>query len=1070
MTDSRRFRQRPLKDTLCFTDNCSIISANVSSPWVFVVRTRESTPCPNIAISLHLTTFGVATVCHARGCILLLLRCLGQFRLEANGQPCILPTRKTAALLAYLLLHPEVHDREQLVARFWGDFGEEQARRSLRTALSALRKAVGETAVLADRTMVQFNPDFPTWVDAITLGNQGQRFLAQPLVDPTLVDLALYQGDLLAGFYDEWILRKREEVRLCYLRVLARLAQHWRTEGDYARVIETAQRILMLEPAEETAHQHLLFCYTATGDRQAARQQYETCAHALREELAIEPTPETIALYQRSQQAHTQTRAAAATHSNLPLPLASFIGRVHEIAKVKKLLCHERATAPHRPARLVTVTGPGGCGKTRLAIEVARELLDHYADGVWWVELAALTEATQVAQAVAKVLDVQQGVQPSLTDVIINNLRTKQLLLVLDNCEHLVAACAELAERLLSHCPELQILTTSREVLGIGGETSWLVPSLTLPSTPPATVAEYCHFEAIQLFIERAGAAQRDFALTAVNAAAIFQICRQLDGIPLAIELAAVRVKLMTVEQIATHLTGVVGARFALLTNGGRTVLPRQQTLRATIDWSYALLNGVEQRLLQQLAVFTGSWSLEAAEAIGAGSSPQPVVELLARLVDKSLALAEPQEQVIRYWMLETVRQYAYEQLEKNGEVSTVRDRHLAYFRHLAEVAEPEFRGAGQLTWLRRLDADYENLRTALTWGLQHEPLDLTRLCAGATLATALIFYWKVRGEWAEERYWLDVTAQRLTFGSVGLAYEQYQQITRLRANALYGKGIAIWHQQKWDEAQQIFDESAELWRAVRDRTGFYRTQIFQADLYFIKHNQTNAFMLWQECLAYFREAQDAWGMAEASFYLGYGERRVGNFGTATSYYEACLALIRPLGDRWLLSLAMSHHGIIALEQLDYARARQLIEQRLQLGREFGLKHHIYTALGYLATIAYEQGDLHQCVTFVREAITVQYKLGFDLISNLLNNDKLVIVAHFCIVQGQNERAVKLLAAHYVLANVAGHTATLIAEKSTEELLAELQAQLGVEAFASAWAIGVALTPEQALEEIIAAD
>ncbi len=1027
---------------------------------------KESAACTNIDTDLHLNHLWVSTVCHARGCTLLLVRCLGQFRLEANARPCVLPTRKTASLLVYLLLHPEAHEREQLVTRFWGDFGEEQARRSLRTALSTLRKALGESALLADRTKVQFNPDFPIWVDAITLGNQCQRFLDQSLIDPTLVDLALYQGDMLAGFYDEWILRKREEVRLCFLRVLGRLAQHWRTQGDYVRTIEIAQRILQLDPAEETAHQHLLFCYTATGDRQTARQQYEDCVHALREELALEPTAETVALYRRSQQARIQ--AAAASHSNLPLPLASFIGRGHEIAKVKTLLRPDRSNAKHLPARLVTVTGPGGCGKTRLAIEVARELSDYYADGIWWVELAALTEETQVAQAVAKVLDVQQGVQPSLTDVIINNLRTKHLLLVLDNCEHLIAACAELAERLLSHCPEVQILATSREALGVGGETSWLVPSLTLPTTQPTAPAEYLAFEAIQLFIERASAVQRDFALTAVNASAILQICRQLDGIPLAIELAAARVKLMTVEQIAARLTGLMGASFALLTTGGRTVLPRQQTLRATIDWSYALLNEVEQRLLQRLALFTGGWSLEAAEAVGADCTPHSVVELLARLVDKSLVLAEPQGQLIRYRMLETVRQYAYEQLEKSGEVSAVRDRHLAYFCRLAEVAEPEFRGAGQMFWLRRLDADYENLRAALTWGLQHETHSITRFCSGATLATALIFYWKLRGEWGEEYYWLDLAAQRLALGSVGIEPEQYQQLTCLRTNALYGKGIAAWHQQKLDEAQRIFDESAELWRIVGDRTGFYRAQIFQADLCFDKHNQTEEFVLWRECLAYFSEVQDAWGMAEANFYLGYGERRSGNFGTATSYYEACLALIRPVGDQWLLSLAVSHQGMIALEQLDYERARPLIEQRLQLGREFGLKHHIYTSLGFLAVIAYKQGNLRQGMVLVREAITVQRKLGFDISSNLLNHDKLVIAARACMLDRQHERAVKLLAARHVLISIASNDLSLETNKVIEGLLTSLQAQLGTEAFGAVWAIGAVLTPEQVFEEIMA--
>jgi non-specific serine/threonine protein kinase len=520
-----------------------------------------------------------------------------------------------------------------------------------------------------------------------------------------------------------------------YLRVLLRLAQHWRTHGDYARTIQMAQQILALEPAEEEAHQHLIFCYAAIGNRSAARQQYEAYVRALREELDVEPSPETVALYRRSQQALSRTYSSAAAHSNLPIPLASFIGRTQEIIRLKALLLGDGEAGERLPARLIAITGPGGCGKTRLAIQVARELLDAYPNGVWWVEPAALSDPTQVPQEVAKVFDVQQGVQPSLTDVLTSRLRTKQWLLVLDNCEHLVAACAELAERLLNQCLDLQILATSREALGIFGEISWLVPSLALPRAGPGSPAEYPEFEGIRLFVERASAVQRNFAITAANAPAILQICRQLDGIPLAIELAAARVKLMTVEQIATRLAGVIGARFDLLTDGSRTVLPRQQTLRAALDWSYDLLTEPERTLLRWLAVFAGGWTLEAAEAMAGYGVPISDLEqsdipaicnppfasgetpdLLMQLVQKSLVVVDRRGAETRYRLLDTIREYAFEKLSERGELEAVCRQHALVYLTLAEAAVPHVHGKQQLDWLARLEQEHDNLRAALTW------------------------------------------------------------------------------------------------------------------------------------------------------------------------------------------------------------------------------------------------------------------------------------------------------------------------------------------------------------------
>ncbi len=1009
---------------------------------------------------------------------MLLLRCLGQFQIEQNGQPLALPTRKTAALLAYLVLQPEVHVRERLVTLFWGDFGEEQARRSLRTALSALRKICGEDCLLADRETVQFNPHYPRWTDASVLRRQAEYALNQPVPDPSLVDLTLYRGDLLAGFYDEWILRAREELRLLYLRLLLRLVQHWRTQGDYVQAIASAQRILSLDPAEEAAHQHLIFCYTASGDRVAARQQYEECGRALREELDVEPTPETVALYRRSQQSTVRAHSTAAIYSNLPIPLASFIGRLPEIAKLKALLLGNPKTSTHPPARLVTVTGPGGCGKTRLAIQVARELLDVYADGVWWVDLAALNEDAQVSQAVAKVLDVQQGVQPSLIDVLINHLRTKHLLLVLDNCEHLVDACATLADQLLSHCPHLQILATSREALGIFGEISWLVPSLTLPDAQQGVPSELLEFEGIRLFVERASAVQRHFELTLANAPVVLQLCRQLDGIPLAIELAAARVKFMTVEQMATRLGGAIGARFALLTDGSRTVLPRQQTLRATMAWSYALLSEQEQHLLQQLSVFAGGWTLEAAEALGAELGPQPVASALARLVDKSLVLAEQQGSTVRYRMLETILQYAHEQLEKSDIEQVARRQHCAYFLQLAEAAAQHFRGPAQAEWLDRLAIEHSNLRAALRWALANQPTE-----RGARLGIALWRFWYIRGYYDEGWQWLqrllslvEQTEQRanLLYGqgqlarrrgasaeaadcfSASLALFRTLEDPRGIASALRGLGFIHYYRGEDEKARPLFEEALTLFRALDDQEGIAVTL---DNLGYIAHTGAQEQRFFQESLALRRRSGNLHGITNSLAGLAYHAIHQGDYATARNYIEEHRQINETLSNQNGVANGLAILGLITFIEGDYSAAQLLYEKSRHLCQESGDRSLLALPLLGLGNIALQCGEYSQA------RLLFEQVLGMNHASGALTHMEKVLgyLAALAVAQGQAARALSLAGAATALCGSSKVYWLAFEQNAFEQTQATARQLLGPEAAASAWAAGQAMLPAQAL-------
>lgn len=421
--------------------------------------------------------------------------------------------------------------------------------------------------------------------------------------------------------------------------------------------------------------------------------------------------------------------------NNLPRELTSFVGREREVAEVKRLL---------GMTRLLTLTGSGGVGKTRLVLRVASDLVGAFPDGVWLVELAGLGDPTLVPQATASALGVREQPGRSLLDTLIDVMRPRTCLLVLDNCEHLVAACATLANGLLRTCPGLTLLATSREPLGIAGESVWRVPPLTLPdgsgddalADSPSTLARY---EAIRLFEERARAALPAFSLTNQNAPAVVQICRRLDGIPLAIELAAARSRGLAPEQLSTRLND----RFRLLTGGSRTALARHQTLRALVDWSYELLSEPERVLLQRLSVFAGGWTLDAAEVVCAGDDLETgdVLELLLQLVDRSLVLAEDTDAGrtpgVRYRLLETLRQYGAEKLYEAGDEDVMRGRHLSWCLGLAEVAGPSLRSRGTTDQDRRLDVEHDNLRAALGWSLMSETSDEIRF-RGQQLAEEL--------------------------------------------------------------------------------------------------------------------------------------------------------------------------------------------------------------------------------------------------------------------------------------------------------------------------------------------
>jgi non-specific serine/threonine protein kinase len=687
--------------------------------------------------------------------------------------------------------------------------------------------------------------------------------------------------------------------------------------------------------------------------------------------------------------------------SNLPVQNTSFVGREEQIDDVKRLLAMNR---------LLSLTGAGGCGKTRLALRVGADVVESYPGGVWLIELAPLSDAALVIQAVADTLGVREHAGGAMTDRVEGYLRERDCLLILDNCEHVIDGAAQVAETLLRGCPGVRVLATSREPLRAAGETTWRVPSLSVPPSAAWTsgtqLDDVLQFESVRLFVDRAQAALPAFELTPDNAAAVQEVCRRLDGIPLAIELAAARVRAFAVEQIAARLDD----RFRLLTTGSRTAMPRQQTLRATVDWSDALLSEPERALLRRLSVFAGGWTLEAAEAvaIGGGIQMHAVPELLAILVDKSLVVADHQRGAVRYRLLETIRQYARERLEEVDEADRTRDRHLAFCVGLAEEAEPKLRGPEARMVMQRLDDEHDNLRAALDWALGTDAESAQRLSG------ALGWFWWARDTHTEGRRWL---ARALAASPTR---------TSARMKALHAAGWLAHHQRDTAEARVLLEES----------------------------------------LAIARELGDRWMAAWAFQGLG----RVAYFendpATAGRLAEESLALGEALADQWLVAWALHLRGLAAYLAQDYLKARDYYQRSLAIRRDLGYEEGIGVLCGLLGLVAIRERDLGEARRLFLEALAIMHGLLEPWQIAML----LACLGYIAADQGQPSRAVRLGAVAMRLSESNQTPLIPLMEPLLTEGLELAKSALGEAAFAQAWQHAGAMSVEQAVAEAAAVE
>ncbi|HSJ87948.1 MAG TPA: BTAD domain-containing putative transcriptional regulator [Anaerolineales bacterium] len=819
---------------------------------------------------------------------------IGKFEIQFSGEPVLIASRIGQSLFAYLILTAGTsHRREKLAGMFWADSPEKKARAYLRHELWRIRKALAAKSnvqyLIADDMNILFDASRDYWLDAATLSALSNH----PSVEELMSALSNYRGELLPGSYEDWIMREREHLHTLYSQKMSQLLALLETEKRWHEMLEWAERWISLEYESESAYQALMIAYEALGDRAKVSATYTRCLQALHE-LDLEPSETTRAL------AFKRT-----SRLNIPIPLTSFIGREKELKEVASLLSE---------SRLVTLTGSGGVGKTRLAIQVVADVMDRFPDGIWFLDLALLNDPSLVPSVLTNLLKLHESGELPILDVLSNYLRFRTALIIFDNCEHLIESCAQLINSLLTSCANLSVLATSREALRLSGETFYRVPSLELakPGIEPA-IENLLNIESMRLFIERATTVSRDFSIGSQDANILAEICRRLDGIPLAIELAAARVNVLSVPEILKRLDD----RFNMLTNGLRSSLPRQQTLRAMIEWSYELLSEKEQLLFRRLAVFSGGWTLEAAEEICGIEEIErsEILALLGQLVNKSLIVGETSSDEPRYRRLETIRQFAREQFVESRESGLLRDRHLIYFLKKAEKIEPYLMGTEQSVWLDYLELELENCRLALDRSIQSGKDE-----ESFRLFNALGWFWFIHCHFTEGEEWFRKIMDLRTSVS-----------KNIQAKAL--RSVAWLYMAKGDDRACVsfHQESLTLYRELGDMKEVSTTLQLIGVTEYKRGFLAKARSYLEESFDISRQVDNKAAMPRVLIHLAGFSEIEHDFVTARRYYEEALALCREIGEGYLTHIVLSSMGDFEFSQKDNLKARQYHEEALRI-------------------------------------------------------------------------------------------------------------------------------------------
>ena len=851
------------------------------------------------------------------------VRLIGKFDIQYDGKSVTISSRSAQSLFAYLILNAGTsYRREKLAGMFWPDASEEKARSYLRHELWRIRKAFASITqfdyFLADDIRITFSTSAEYWLDVAAIMTVGE---SDP-IDELKNALSVYQGELLPGFYDEWILLEREHLQAVYEQQIARLLEMFHNEKRWREILEWAERWISFGQAPEAAYRALMAAYDVLGEHAKVAVTYERCVKAL-EAFGYEPSEETRSLAIRR-----------SSKINIPIPLTSFIGREIELKEIAQLLSK---------SRLVTLTGTGGVGKTRLAIQVVADVLERFPDGVWFLDLAPLMDPALVSTTLATLLGLRESGEVPVIDLLKKFFGSRTALIIFDNCEHLIEASAQVVHSLLASGKSLKILATSREALRISGEITYRVPSLEVPKVSREDgVQTLENVESVQLFKERVAADSPGFLVNQENVFTIAQICQRLDGIPLAIELAAARTNVLTVEQILTRLND----RFNLLTSGARTALPRQQTLWAAIEWSYSLLSEKERILFRRLAVFTGGWTLEAAEKICSrdGIPPQQVLDLLFQLIHKSLISVEMKDGETRYRRLEIIREFAREKLIEATEAGRIQERHLEYFLELAEEAEKELRGLNQVAWMNRLEREHDNLRAALAWCVSKQNTK-SALC----LLSALSWAWFIRDHFNEMSNW---------FNKIRLLPE----IARYpvpHARLLNSMAQFFMFMGQSQYAKSLLEESRPVWLSLgsQGETGLAEVLDKLGSLASWGRDYEAAQAFFEQSYKLFARHEYEWGMAFVMCHMGSIAISQGNRAEGQNRYKKSLAKFQALGDKFMIGYVLNGLGHLARYSNDYASAGEYYEQLLETARLLNGRFILADAYYGLAWISLHQGD-----------------------------------------------------------------------------------------------------------------
>lgn len=867
------------------------------------------------------------------------VRLFGTFEVRCDGQPVMISSRPAQSLFAFLILNAGTsYRREKLAGMFWPDATEQKARAYLRYELWRIRKAFHPSAsesLIADDISISFDASVDYWLDVAAF----TRVRAGESIKELTEALSLVHGEFLPAFYEEWVMHERDHLQADYEEKISCLIDLLERQQRWREILKWAEAWISLGPAPEAAYRALMLAYDRLGEHAKVASTYDRCVQALRE-MDLEPSEETRALAFKRASRH-----------KIPIPLTSFVGRKEELKEVVALLA---------TSRLVTLTGSGGVGKTRLSIEVASEVLGQFPDGIWFLDLAPLNDPALIPNTLGELVGLRESGETPLPKLLIDHFRPRTALLLFDNCEHLIEACAQLIHLLLASCRNLSVLATSREGLRISGEVPYRVPSLETPRPGMALdITELSNMESVRLFAERAALSAPGFVLNSHNGPAVAQICERLDGIPLAIELAAARVKVLSVLQIVQRLND----RFHLLAGGLRSALPRHQTLRATIEWSYDLLSEQERLLFRRLAVFTGDWTVESAEEVcaGHGIESSRVLDLLSQLVNKSLVIVEstsrrmssdPRTSPLRYHMLETIRQYALEKLTKNREKKRVSARHLEYFLALVQTAESKLYGEEQVQWLHRLREEHENLRSALEWA------DKADVEAGLLLSGSMQRFWE-NFQVFEGSYWQAKFLQK----------PESHRYPRARARALCMYGWSLVSLQQYAAAHSRAEESLAVCRAVGDPAGEVDALLLLA---WISSAVTQKRELIQRALELAESIGDVRRQSSALWQLGWLYQ--GKEGLA--YWEKAIALTRSLRNWRGLAGSLSTAGFFLVLNGELETAQRYLDESNRLYQQWNFSPppaHLFS--GY-AQIALIQGDFKKARAYLAESIRINAEFG----------------------------------------------------------------------------------------------